>query len=425
MEDTTTQPTTTATKSRGYNPPNEIDVSRIKFTKHSAKPGGQKKTGFKATSFGISLSPLVDQQQAKGGKGKGKTVVKTIPLTLTSVSALRSGMGVRASAPETADDKVRKFIRNPNNVNLMSMGAIEKPDGVKFEILYYLDPTNPNDQALKELSAKCRTAYQEYMQSDQCDVEFDDGFIDKVNGFVRTSKESQQDYIAMELSTRMVTKEDYEIVPTIFRHKETVFLWSDLMNMTFTAVVNFKVSHVMMIGKDRASFKIYVTSCELEGPPVRAESSETIARQDCFEKMKQQLMARSGVKVDVDDDNVSGTGGEKGSRGGGEDEEEEGPIIEEADDDTDDAVKSETPPPPPPPKVVAVKKVSSSAALPRKTKASAAPPPLPPLEAVAVVDGETRDDEKAPDGLIVDLKDVVPRPPPAAKGKKSSILKAR
>lgn len=276
-----------------YKAPSQIDVSKLVFT---MKPERVQSGPIKTTTFAIGIKnpevelaaqPVAPPVPGKGGRGggrggrggRGAQVAKLGALAIKPTSSLRSKYGINfdinnSNGTKDKEAVLRPFKENPRLVNAMAAGMHPIPDGLHFEILFFLDPNDEEHQLLEQLSIQCRESFEEFTYS------LAPGMVKAhlvTNGFVRVSAKTDERYIVLSLST-MHTVEQSKFYPTPFYdQKNEVILWDALVNHSARANIEFKVSHVMMVGGDKASFKSYLSSCTLiEEPKIAlSESRQT------------------------------------------------------------------------------------------------------------------------------------------------------
>lgn len=345
------------TKPSYYSSPEEVDPSRIRFQHRLEKGSSSVAKKVVTNSFKVYLEPSQVQQVAtKGGRGgRGGRGAKGVPaklpaLAIRTTRALVTKVGIKATLPQACTDKkLREYVENADNINLMAIGSEPVPEGVRFEILFFLDPADPEDQKLKALSNAAKKAFSEYLET-ETPVDYNEKTIfENLKSFVRVSEKVESEYMVMELSVkRTIDGKDQFPTPFVF-HNEPL-LWGSLMNMTFRANLEFKVSHVMMVGNDKASFKIYLSECTLVVSPKTSLSEEAQMKAERFEKMKQATLRGAGKT------SASGTP----TKAAEQHEEVDDDIPDSAEVDEDEV---EQPPPPPPPPTKEKKKKAASKAV--------------------------------------------------------------
>lgn len=284
-----------------YKSPAEINASWLVFEKKPERAA--KVAAVKTTTFAVGMNPpstsvaapvAAPQEAGRGGRGGrgrggrgGRGAAQKLGSLAIKISAgMRTKYGINVSIPTVGGEKdmtlVNYLKEHPRHINAMAAGMIPTPPGVHFEILFFLDPLEPEHQRLEELSNECRDAFETYVWDSGVPVKQDL----KTNGFVRVSDKTEERYIVMMMST-MHTVDSAKFFPTPFYSQTNEpILWDALVNHSFRAEIEFKVSHVMLVGTDKASFKSYVSSCKLVEEPKLAMSDKQLVQQAFLDKMK-------------------------------------------------------------------------------------------------------------------------------------------
>lgn len=298
-----------------YKPASAYEGSRVRFTKKPERPGAAA-SGAVTTTFGIHVEPVggfpvvvapVDVPMptpggrggrggrgAGRGRGRGAGGAPRLPaLAIKPANGLltRKGIAMSVQTGKKMADRAlaNKIMDSGDEINALAIGMMPLQQGHHFEILFYLDMNNAEDRRLKELSDESRDAFMAYTYTPEIasTVRLSDNLV--TNGFVRTS-ESGDNYIVMQMSTMHTDAQGNKFYPTPFSLNDETVLWNLLVRRTFRAEIEFKVSHVMLVNDDKASFKTYISSCKLLEEPKMAISIEQQGREDAAEKMKQAVI---------------------------------------------------------------------------------------------------------------------------------------
>lgn len=402
-----------------YKPASYYDANRIRFVKKSG--GKSSVTGVVTTAFAIHVEPVggptpagapVDIPVAggrggRGGRGPagrggrgGRGGQPRLPqLAIKPADPLFTKRGISLSVQTGMKNKLKdratanKIMDCGDEINALAIGMMPLQEGHHFEILFYLDMKNPEDRRLKELSDEAREAFLTYTYTPEISttVRFSDKLIANTNGFVRTS-ENDESYIVLQMSTMHTTEGGDKFYPTPFTYNEETVLWNALVRHSFRAEIEFKVSHVMLVNDDKASFKTYITSCKLIEIPKLAISAEQQGREEAAEKMRQavlkamadrkaagapalQLLAASDTLATIVQSGEMAVGGETGGDSGVDDEMHE--MIQKAREQAGSAGGSKR-------RVVPLSttttKIAGTTAAPIGVAAAPAPPPPPAKE---------------------------------------------
>ncbi len=311
VDEVTAQPEKPAFQSY-YKSPNQIDASMILFER---KPERSGPSVIKTTTFAVGMRtpemavatvtvqppPTAVTAGGRGagrgrGRGRGVQVAKPAPLAIKMNTAMRTKYGINiglstvggAAKDTTVVDRLKE---NPHLVNRIAAGIDEVPAGVHFEILFFLDPAEPEHQRLEQLSNECREAFEEFTYT------LPHGVVsDKLstNGFVRVSEKTEERYIVLTMSTTH-TVDGKRFYPTPFyTQTDDPVLWHELVQFSFRSEVEFRVNHVMLVGADKASFKSYAASFKLVDTPKRALSDARQAQEAYVEKIKESIRKATG-----------------------------------------------------------------------------------------------------------------------------------
>jgi hypothetical protein len=286
-----------------YKSPNDVDATMILFEK---KPDKVVAAGVKISTFVITLNnptamaastaPKPKVAGGRGGRGGRGGQTKLPPLALKPLTSLRTKYGINVGISQVngkKDDQLINHLKeNPRHVNAMAAGMIPTPPGVHFEIIFFLDPNEPEHQRLEQLSNECREQFETFVW------EKHSGIVNSklnINGFVRTSEKTDERYIVMSLST-MHTVEQQKFFPTPFYNKpgETI-LWDALVRHSFRAEIEFKMSHVMLVQPEKASFKAYVSSCTVIDVPKLAVSEAQQANEAYMQSMREAVRSAAAA----------------------------------------------------------------------------------------------------------------------------------
>lgn len=275
-----------------YKSPAQFDVSTLQYTlkpKQAVGVGAGSGSGFDTTTFNITIrSPTADPVAAEEQGRRAAGQQRPSHFTIKPDIPLRTKHGISIAVAGKDKDKeqiLKQFRENPRIINGMALGTRPMPPDTHFEIIFFLDLSKEEDRTLERLSDSARDSFKEYIRRGSAP-----GITLKrdaiVNGFVRTSDTTDDRYIVCGLSTSH-TVGSQTFKPTRFMSKNSEpIIWSALIRQTFFADIEFKVSHVMMVGTGRASFKVYVNNVQLIEEPKTSLSAERQAQEAYEQQMR-------------------------------------------------------------------------------------------------------------------------------------------